>query len=60
MSSFTRQDYQKVYDFALHVINYFESRSLEEREAIEVMDLCEEVLGQQSNRPDWSRLQNAG
>jgi hypothetical protein len=61
MSSFTRKDYQKVYDFALAMLHYFESTSSErEREAIEIMDRCEEVIGQQSDRPGWTRLKAAG
>lgn len=54
MASFTRKDYQRVYRFAKDVFVNTEHRRLRALlvpEACRVMDMCEEVIGQQSDRP---------
>ena len=55
MSSFSRKDYEDVYTFARSA--FFKTRGkgagLRELslEACKIMDLCESVIGQQSDRP---------
>lgn len=53
MASFTRADYKRIFNFAARVWLATDSPDTE-AEAVAIMDLCEEVLGQQSNRPDRS------
>lgn len=54
--SFTREDYQKTFSFALRMLNIFESRDEQiEREATELMWRVENVIGQQSSFPLWAR-----
>lgn len=55
MSSFNRDDYERTFRFALMVYNQFESRGGIEEWAIQIMNQCEEVLGQMSERPKHSR-----
>lgn len=55
MASFCREDYKKVYRFAAS--QYVALRRKKDAEqsrqfAIEIMDLVEGVIGQQSDRPD--------
>lgn len=59
MSSFNRADYHRVYRFARDTFNLnyktFSKREVLVPEACRIMDLCEEVIGQQSDRPAKSR-----
>lgn len=56
MASFDRGDYERTFRFALMVYNWHEStgRPFEEW-AIQIMDQCENVIGQMSERPKESR-----
>lgn len=47
MASFTRKDYEFVYEFAVAMADYFESQKYEKL-AVEVVALCESAIGQQS------------
>jgi len=52
MASFTRSQYQKVFNFARLMFFQFESRDGElELQAAEIMQLCEDCIGQQSTFP---------
>lgn len=56
MSSFTRGDYERTFRFALSIYYYFEdTHSTFEEWAIQIMNQCEEVIGQMSERPRTSR-----
>lgn len=56
MASFTRGDYERTFRFALLVFNCHESMGNELEEwAIQIMDQCEDCIGQMSERPVHSR-----
>lgn len=56
MSSFDRQQYRKVFQFAKLIFFQFESRDEDfEFEAAEIMEMVEGVIGQQSDFPDEAR-----
>lgn len=54
MASFNRSDYQQVFRFAARVYAHFDTAggggSLSD-DAVQIMNLCEMVIGQQSDRP---------
>lgn len=57
MSTFTRKDYQAVFNFACEQYLWHEStgRGFDTKAAL-VMQKCEDVIGQQSNFPVEARL----
>ena len=56
MSSFNRAQYEEVYQFALASLLYWESRDeQQEAWAVRVMWMCEDVIGQQEDFPEWAR-----
>lgn len=58
MASFCRTDYEKTFDFALTVFRLGQSlpNGVElTRRSVEIMDLCESVIGQVAYRPVESR-----
>jgi hypothetical protein len=57
MSSFNRKDYEKIYHFAAFVYAHEKQKkgAVGIRViACEIMDMCEDVIGQQTDRPDRS------
>ncbi len=56
MASFNRAQYQAIYDFVLSELCYWESRdSKNEARCVQIMHWCEDVIGQQSDFPEWAR-----
>lgn len=54
--SFNRRQYRKVFQFAKMVFFQHQSSDLElEFQAAEVMEMCEDVIGQQSDFPTEAR-----
>lgn len=53
--SFDRDDYRNVFELAKATYLWFEGRGRLESHACHVMDMCERVIGQQSDRPEGSR-----